>query len=95
MAHGADYTGQVCIISSQNNSVSGSQVQEKAMTSKARERAVVPLGTFVHPLGKIGAVGFIGGERYYWTVGHDGAVGMMPAHTVERLATRQGKRKGK
>jgi hypothetical protein len=41
------------------------------------------LGTFVMPWGKVAAVGFIEGERYYWLTSHDGDVSMMPADVVE------------
>ena len=50
---------------------------------------MIPLDTYVHPLGKIAAVGLVSGERYYWTVGHDGAVGMLPASVVEPMAEQQ------
>lgn len=33
--------------------------------------------------GKIAAVGFIGGERYYWMIDRYGTVAMMPADAVE------------
>jgi hypothetical protein len=49
----------------------------------------IPLGTFIMPLGKVGAVGMTNGERYYWMVGHDGAVTMTPAMVVEPMYLEQ------
>lgn len=45
----------------------------------------VPIGTNVPPLGNICAIGTLNGERFYWTRGHDGAIGMFPASTVEPM----------
>lgn len=45
------------------------------------------LGTEVKPYGKIGAIGSIQGERYYWFENDDGSVAMMPATIVEKGAT--------
>jgi hypothetical protein len=42
----------------------------------------LPLGTQTQ-WGKIGAVGYIQGERYYWMIDEDGSVSMMPAFVVE------------
>jgi len=45
---------------------------------------MLKLGTVVKPYGKVSAVGFISGERYYWFVDKYGSVAMMPASAVER-----------
>ena len=42
------------------------------------------LGEIVKPWGKIAAVGFLNGERYYWLIDlEDESVSMMPADVVE------------
>ena len=41
----------------------------------------LPLGTPTR-FGKVGMIGFTGGERYYWLVGKSG-VSMMPASVIE------------
>jgi hypothetical protein len=43
-----------------------------------------PLGQIVKPWGKIGAIGFVKGERYYFLIDREGSVSMMPADVVER-----------
>jgi len=56
------------------------------MTEQARKAGPsqpIPLGTIVKHWGKVAAVGYISGERYYWLVDKRGSVSMMPADTVE------------
>lgn len=43
----------------------------------------IPLGTVVEPYGRVGAVGTIEGERYYWFVDDEDCVAMMPAFVIE------------
>jgi hypothetical protein len=46
---------------------------------------LLPLGSFVNRFGwkgKVGAVGWTGGERYYWLVTKD-CVSMVPAFMLE------------
>jgi len=38
---------------------------------------IIPLGTIVKPWGKVAAVGWTGGERYYWFI-KDNSVSMIP-----------------
>lgn len=45
----------------------------------------MPLGTYVHPYGKVGAVAFLGGERYYFLSEGNG-VSMIPAFMLEPMA---------
>lgn len=52
-----------------------------AMAVMAAE--IVPLGTIVKPWGRVAAVGFTGGERYYWLIDEHETVSMMPASVVE------------
>ena len=45
------------------------------------------MGTVIPGYGKIGAVGFTGGERYYWLLKRNGRdVAIMPWSIVEPLA---------
>lgn len=46
---------------------------------------IIPLGTVVKPWGKIVAIGFISGERYYWFVeiNDPNCVAMIPGFMVE------------
>lgn len=41
------------------------------------------LGTVVKPYGKVGAVMFTGGERYYMLTDKHGTVSLMPWFTIE------------
>lgn len=43
---------------------------------------IIPIGTIVKPWGKVVAIGFTKGERYYWFV-DDNCVSMIPAFMVE------------
>ena len=43
------------------------------------------LGTVVQPYGKIGAVLFLSGERYYHLIDEHGNVAMMPAQMIEQM----------
>ncbi len=52
----------------------------------ATHAPIVPLGTVVKPWGKVSAVGFTGGERYYWLIDEHGTVSMMPASLIEPTA---------
>lgn len=49
-------------------------------------RLPIPLGTFVMPFGKVEAITYTGGERYYMMIGHDGATALMPASVIEPAA---------
>jgi hypothetical protein len=51
----------------------------------------LPLGTVVKPYGKIGAVMFTGGERYYMLTSKDGDVAMMPWFVIEPEQASEGK----
>jgi hypothetical protein len=47
---------------------------------------MLQLGTVVKPYGKVIAIAFIGGERYYFM--RDGSsIAMMPADFIEALST--------
>lgn len=48
----------------------------------------IPLGTIVKPWGKVAAVSFRDGERYYMLVNKQKDVALMPASTVEAAAKR-------
>lgn len=61
------------------------------MQTSERTRPL-PLGTMTE-WGRISAVGFTGGERYYWITDEDGAVAMMPADFVEPRPTEGGERR--
>jgi len=56
------------------------------MSAPTLDSRHLSLGTKIANMGKIGAVGIIEGERYYWLVGLGGVVSMMPACVVEALA---------
>jgi hypothetical protein len=45
----------------------------------------------VKPYGKIGAVGLLQGERYYWLIDKHGTVSMMPADVIEPRSPPQAK----
>jgi hypothetical protein len=49
---------------------------------------IVPIGTKVKPYGRIDAVGFIRGERYYW-LSEGNSIAMMPAELIEPMARQQ------
>ena len=46
-------------------------------------RPPLNLGTFVKPYGKIAAISFRDGERYYILVDKRGGVALMPADVIE------------
>ena len=48
------------------------------------------LGTVVNPYGKIVAVAWITGERYYFLIAKNKSVAMMPACSLEPSASAQG-----
>lgn len=43
----------------------------------------IEIGANVEPWGKVAAIGFLQGERYYWFIGKDDVVSMIPASTAE------------
>src|SRR3990167_1697431 len=45
---------------------------------------MIPLGVSIHPLGKVAAMAYEQGERYYWFVDKDD-VTLMPADVVEPM----------
>lgn len=45
---------------------------------------ILLIGTEVKPYGIIKAVGWTGGERYYWFEDKHGSVAMMPAYVIEK-----------
>jgi hypothetical protein len=45
---------------------------------------ILLIGTEVKPYGIIKAVGWTGGERYYWFEDKHGSVAMMPAYIIEK-----------
>lgn len=48
-------------------------------------RPPLRIGTVVEPYGKIGAILFLSGERYYHLIDDDGCVSMMPAEMIEAM----------
>lgn len=44
------------------------------------------IGAVVKPYGKIAAIGWLQGERYYWLIDKYGTVSMMPAFVVEKYS---------
>lgn len=57
------------------------QVLDEIRAQSTRRRHL-PIDTKT-PWGPIGAVGVVGGERYYWMIDKHGVVSMMPACVVE------------
>lgn len=47
--------------------------------------AIVPIGEWIEGYGEVQMVGFTGGERYYWLLGTQNVVSMMPACVIEPL----------
>lgn len=43
----------------------------------------IEIGANVEPWGKVAAIGFLQGERYYWFIGKDEVVSMIPASAAE------------
>jgi len=47
------------------------------------QATLLPLGTVVKPYGKLGMIAWLG-ERYYFFVGEDNSVAMVPACEIDR-----------
>lgn len=50
---------------------------------------LIPFGSVVKPYGQVEGVTFTGGERYYFLVGDEKAVALMPAALIEKLYKEQ------
>lgn len=57
--------------------------EARRMTAENESVSLLPIGAETR-FGKIGMVGFTGGERYYWMIDKRGCVSMMPACVVEK-----------
>ena len=62
------------------------------MTKRKQSEPPLPLTAEVEPWGKVGAVQFKDGERYYMLTDRYGCVSYMPGDVVEQ-AVRAGRRK--
>jgi hypothetical protein len=46
----------------------------------------------IEPYGRIKAIGFIGGERYYWLIDKSATVSMLPASFLEKFTSKKEKK---
>jgi hypothetical protein len=46
---------------------------------------MIPMDAILEPYGKVGMIGSLSGERYYWFIQTDKSVSMMPASVVEPI----------
>jgi hypothetical protein len=51
---------------------------------------MIPMDAILEPYGKVGMIGSLSGERYYWFTQKDKSVSMMPASVVEPMFDRDG-----